>query len=98
MATQFKLRRDTAANWSSANPVLAQGELGVDTTNNKIRLGDGSTAWNSLTAYPALTSAEQAALVAGKLRAGGTSGGTATTVFIQSSQPAANAAGDLWFW
>ena len=98
MATQFKLRRDTAANWASANPVLAQGEIGVDTTNNKIRLGDGSTAWNSLSAYPVLSSTEQAAIVAGKLRAGGTSGGTATTVFIQSAQPTANAVGDLWFY
>lgn len=98
MATQFKLRRDTAANWASANPVLADGELGVDTTNKKFKLGDGSTAWNSLPVYPSLTAAEQAALVAGKLRAGGTSGGAATTVFIQSAQPTANAVGDLWFY
>jgi Major tropism determinant N-terminal domain len=45
---KIKLRRDTAANWSSANPVLALGEPGYDTTNNKLKVGDGTTAWNSL--------------------------------------------------
>ena len=43
-------RRDTAANWSSANPVLEAGELGYDTTNKTIKVGDGSTRWNALTA------------------------------------------------
>lgn len=41
-------RRDTAANWASNNPTLADGEIGVDTTNRFIKIGDGSTAWNSL--------------------------------------------------
>ena len=48
MATIFKLRRDTAANWSSENPTLADGELGFDKTNTYLKIGDGSTAWNSL--------------------------------------------------
>lgn len=43
-------RRDTAANWSSANPVLEAGEFGYDTTNKTIKIGDGSTRWNALTA------------------------------------------------
>ena len=48
MASQIQLRRDTAANWTSVNPTLAPGEVGYDTTNNKIKMGNGSTAWNSL--------------------------------------------------
>jgi hypothetical protein len=48
MATQIKLRRDSAANWASANPILAQGEPGYDTDNHKLKIGDGSTRWNSL--------------------------------------------------
>jgi hypothetical protein len=48
MATQIKLRRDSAANWASANPVLGLGEPGYDTSNSKLKVGDGSTAWNSL--------------------------------------------------
>jgi len=48
MARRIQLRRDTAANWSSTNPTLAQGEIGIDLTNNKIKIGTGTTAWNSL--------------------------------------------------
>ncbi len=48
MARRIQLRRDTAANWSATNPTLAQGEIGFDLTNNKIKIGTGSTAWNSL--------------------------------------------------
>ena len=49
--TIFKIRRDTAANWSSNNPTLAAGEMGLDQTNNFIKMGDGTTAWNSLAQF-----------------------------------------------
>ena len=49
MTTRIKLRRDTAANWSANNPILALGEPGLDTTNNSVKYGDGITHWNSLT-------------------------------------------------
>lgn len=49
MAVRFQLRRDSAANWASANPVLALGEPGVETDTYRLKIGDGSTAWNSLT-------------------------------------------------
>jgi hypothetical protein len=51
MASQIQLRRDTAANWTSVNPTLAQGELGVETDTGKIKLGTGSTAWTSLSYF-----------------------------------------------
>ena len=51
MATIFKIRRDTASNWSSENPTLSAGEMGLDQTNNFIKMGDGSTAWNSLAQF-----------------------------------------------
>lgn len=47
--TTIQIRRDTAANWASVNPVLAAGEMGYDSTNHLIKIGDGTTAWNSLT-------------------------------------------------
>ena len=47
MASIIQIRRDTASNWSSANPTLAQGELGLETDTLKVKAGDGSTAWNS---------------------------------------------------
>lgn len=48
MATQIQLRRDTAANWETNNPILTQGEIGIDLTNTYFKIGDGITAWNSL--------------------------------------------------
>lgn len=46
--TVIKSRRSTAAEWVSANPVLASGELGIETDTRKLKAGNGSTAWNSL--------------------------------------------------
>lgn len=46
--TLLELRRDTAANWTSANPTLASGEPGLETDTGKLKFGDGSTAWTSL--------------------------------------------------
>lgn len=48
MANKIQLRRDTSSNWSSGNPTLSQGELGHETNTGKLKVGDGSTAWNSL--------------------------------------------------
>jgi len=58
-----KQRRDTAANWTSANPTLLAGELGYESDTGKWKVGDGSTAWTSLaytywsqiSAYPLAT-------------------------------------------
>ena len=48
MATKIQLRRDTAANWASENPILASGEMGIETDTFKFKIGDATTAWNSL--------------------------------------------------
>ena len=48
MAVQIQFRRGTAAEWSSANPLLAQGEMGLEWDTNKFKIGTGSTYWNSL--------------------------------------------------
>jgi hypothetical protein len=45
---RFRLRRDSAADWTSNNPVLLLGEPGIETDTRKIKYGDGATAWNSL--------------------------------------------------
>lgn len=50
--TKIIQRHDTAANWTSINPVLAAGEMGVETDTNKFKFGDGTTAWSDL-AYAA---------------------------------------------
>jgi hypothetical protein len=53
MAVQIQLRRDTASNWTSANPTLAAGEFAIETDTDKYKIGDGTTAWASL-AYSSL--------------------------------------------
>ena len=61
---QMQQRRDTAANWTSADPTLLAGEFGYETDTGKLKVGDGSTAWSSLayepgfslSAYPLATS------------------------------------------
>jgi hypothetical protein len=45
---RFQFRRDTTANWTSADPVLAAGELALDTDEMLFKIGDGTTAWSSL--------------------------------------------------
>ena len=50
------IRRDTAANWTSNNPTLAAGEIGGETDTGKLKLGNGSTAWNSLAYQAGVTS------------------------------------------
>lgn len=52
MAVQIQLKRDTDSNWTTANTVLAEGEIGINTTTNQFKIGNGSTAWNSLSYAP----------------------------------------------
>jgi len=55
MASIIQIRRDTASDWTSANPTLAQGELGLETDTSKLKAGDGTTAWTSLGYYTLAT-------------------------------------------
>lgn len=48
---KIQLRHDTAANWTTANPVLSLGTPGYETDTGKIKYGDGTTAWTSLAYY-----------------------------------------------
>ena len=53
MASRIQIRRDTNANWSASNPILAQGEIGYDidslgTNNSLYKIGDGVSDWNTL--------------------------------------------------
>lgn len=48
MAAVIQVKRGTAASWTSANTVLAAGEIGFETDTRKFKVGNGSTAWSSL--------------------------------------------------
>lgn len=46
--TTILLRRDSAADWSTHNPVLKDGEIVYDSTNKRVKIGDGTNAWSNL--------------------------------------------------
>jgi hypothetical protein len=48
MAIKMQLRHDTANNWSSNNPVLLAGEIGINMDNGQFKIGNGSNTWNTL--------------------------------------------------
>ena len=48
LTAKQKQRIDTASNWTTANPTLLTGELGIESDTGKTKVGDGSTAWTSL--------------------------------------------------
>jgi hypothetical protein len=48
MAVQIQLRNGSAAQWTSANSILAVGEMGVETDTNRFKIGTGTIAWNIL--------------------------------------------------
>lgn len=52
---KIKPRRGTATQWTTSNPVLAEGEIGYEVPDDGIgkglvnmKMGDGVTAWTSL--------------------------------------------------
>jgi len=72
VVTQIQIRRGTAAQWTSSNPTLASGEQGFETDTGKMKIGNGSTAWASLSYLGAGT---VTSITAGT----GLSGGTITS-------------------
>ena len=48
MANRIQLRRGGAQEWSNSNPILAQGELGIELDTGRFKIGDGVTPWNTL--------------------------------------------------
>ena len=52
VAKRLQIRHDTAANWSTANPRLLPGEIGIETDTNRMKLGNGLNNWNDLVYFP----------------------------------------------
>jgi len=48
VTAQIQVRRDSAADWTSNDPTLAQGEIGYETDTGKFKFGDGTNPWSSL--------------------------------------------------
>ena len=60
---RIQLRRGTAADWTSVNPVLAAGEAGYESDTKKIKVGDGTSTWTAL-GYATITPAQLSAAIA----------------------------------
>jgi hypothetical protein len=84
VVTQIQIRRGTASQWTSTNPTLASGEQGYETDTGKMKIGNGSTAWNSLSYAITGATGTVTSITAGT----GLSGGTITstgTIAIDST-------------
>ena len=51
MAARIQFKRGLSSSWTSANPTLFVGECGFETDTGKLKVGDGTTAWNSLSYF-----------------------------------------------
>jgi len=69
----LQLRRDTATNWTNNDPTLAAAEIGVETDTLKFKIGDGSTAWISLSYSTSLYTDEAAQDAVGEILTDSTS-------------------------
>lgn len=106
---QIQIRRSAAATWTSVNPTLAAGEIGLETDTRLIKAGDGTTAWTSLP-YVAIPDGAVTTAKIGNLQV--TTGKLATdasislvnnkSFIVQTTQPttrpggSALVAGDVW--
>lgn len=72
MPTQIKIRRDTAANWTSINPTLSLGEPGLETDTLKIKYGNGTSAWRDLSYAGVYTLPKASETVLGGVKIDGT--------------------------
>jgi hypothetical protein len=69
MADIIQWRRDGSNNWSTANPVMADGEVGYATDASMFKIGNGISSWNNLPYYSS----------------GGGGGGNTLTMFANSN-------------
>lgn len=60
LTTQIILRNGTTTEWEASKKILKLGEVGIDTTKNEIRIGDGKNIWKDLK----IAGADQAAIQA----------------------------------
>jgi hypothetical protein len=53
---RLQIRADTAANWTSVNPVLLANELGLESDTKKFKIGNGTNNWSGLAYFPSIVS------------------------------------------
>lgn len=86
MAT-IRHRRATKSQWTAANPVLGAGEIGYEIDTNKLKVGNGLAAWDTLTYF-----VDEATLNATYARTD-----AVPTIIISDTAPVDPAVGTIWF-
>jgi hypothetical protein len=86
MTVQIQLRRGTAAQWTSANPTLAEGEIGLETDTGLFKVGTGSTVWTSL-AYGGIRGVTGPTGTNGTIGVDGQTGATGATGLTGATGP-----------
>ena len=93
MANRIQLRRGGAQEWQNSNPILAQGEFGVELDTGRIKIGDGVTSWNTLRYERPIESVSNTANTLVQRDADGNfSAGTITATLIGNSATASRLA------
>lgn len=90
---EIQLRHGSAAQWVSDNPVLAPGECGVETDTHQAKVGDGSSAWNSIPYIGAPTVVSANGLAGTVDSSGGTAAITLRTTLASGAIPKSNGTG-----
>ncbi len=84
--TLIQFRRGAAATWTSQNPTLSAGEPGFEGDTGKFKIGDGSTAWNSLDYIGDATDLTGGGTIAGDLTVSGNLVVNGTTTTVNSTE------------
>ena len=101
MPYRIQFRRGTAAQWTAANPVLADGEMGIETDTTKFKIGDGTTAWTSLAYGPVFGIPSDGSITESKIATGAVtqaklaSNLSAVTICTSSTRPASPYVGQM---
>jgi len=88
---QIQIRQGSAVQWIFANPVLLQGEFGLETDSRRVKLGNGVTAWNDLNTFPQVIGSRGVGS-----RFGPPNSVIAPTLNVVGDDP--DAAGNVYFW
>jgi len=97
--TRIKSRYDAKADWTSANPTLLAGEIGIESDTGNVKVGTGSTVWNSLNYSVKVNVSATASSTS--LATDGLLGNTFTTTLAHNStlaNPSNTKNGEVYTW
>lgn len=106
----IRVRKGTSAQWASTDPTLADGEWGLDTDLDRLKLGNGTNTWATLawqtqppfthpmtTGWTALNSGSITADVNGRVSSLASTAGDAWKGELRTLTPASNYTATFFF-